>query len=406
MTRMESVDEYGDNHGRRGVGSRLVYRTRRLVRQRSQVLCLLMYMMTCGLICQADNAWPIFRGDSRLSGVADGPIGSKLTLKWTYETGDEIESSPVTADGIVVIGSSDGCVHALSLQDGTRRWKTDLENGVEAPPLLCGDTVLVGNLSGVFFCLDRDDGSERWRYATEGKITGSALVVTNHEGKAMAVFGSYDSTLHAVSLVSGQREWIYESDGFINGAPATDGHSIVFGGCDGQVHFVGIVDGAALGNVDVESYVAASPAFVDGFVYIGQFAGQFFGIDAVRRERVWTYNATRDGAPFFSSAAVGEEVVVFGGRDNRVHCVDRRSGEKRWTFTTRDEADASPVIAGDRVVTASNDGRVTILSLREGKQLAVYEIGAAVTGSPAVSGRHIIVGAEDGRVYAFDTGED
>jgi outer membrane protein assembly factor BamB len=170
---------------------------------------------------------------------------------------------------------------------------------------------------------------------------------------------------------------------------------------------VGAAAGKPLGKVDIESYVASSPAFVDGCVYIGQFAGDFMCVDVGTRDRVWTYTPEDASAAFFSSAAVGDEVVVVGGRDNRVHCVDRYTGEPRWTAATKDEADASPVIAGDRVVTASNDGRVRILSLRDGKQVAVYEIGAGVAGSPAVAGRVVVVGADDGRVYAFDTsGED
>ena len=111
--------------------------------------------------------------------------------------------------------------------------------------------------------------------------------------------------------------------------------------------------------------------------------------------------AEGEAGAFFSSPAVSKNRVVIGSRDKLVHCIDRKSGEKIWTFQTRDDVDSSPVIAGEQVVVGSNDGRLYVLELRGGDLIWSYEIGDDIVGSPAVTDGHIFVGAEDGRVYAF-----
>src|SRR5215204_2339068 len=52
---------------------------------------------------QASN-WPQFRGDPKLSGVAAADLPAALSLKWTYEGGETIESSAAIVDGVVYAG--------------------------------------------------------------------------------------------------------------------------------------------------------------------------------------------------------------------------------------------------------------------------------------------------------------
>jgi outer membrane protein assembly factor BamB len=117
------------------------------------------------------------------------------------------------------------------------------------------------------------------------------------------------------------------------------------------------------------------------------------------REVVWRHE--QSDAPFFSSPAVGEDLVVFGGRDTYVHAVRRDSGERVWRFKTLDEVNSSPVICDGKVVVGSDDGRLYMLRLTDGKQLWSYEMGLPIISSPAVAGGLVVVGCDDGYVYAF-----
>jgi outer membrane protein assembly factor BamB len=114
---------------------------------------------------------------------------------------------------------------------------------------------------------------------------------------------------------------------------------------------------------------------------------------------VWEYS--QGDAPFFSSPAVGDDVVVFGGRDEQVHCVRRADGQQVWVFKTLGEVNSSPVLCGDKVVVGGDDGRLYVLRLADGKPVWSYEIGQPIVSSPAVAGGLIVVGSDDGYVYAF-----
>src|SRR5439155_15947500 len=57
------------------------------------------------LAAQTPANWPQFRGNARLTGVAPTAPPDTLKLKWTYEAGESIESSPAVADGTVYVGS-------------------------------------------------------------------------------------------------------------------------------------------------------------------------------------------------------------------------------------------------------------------------------------------------------------
>lgn len=347
-------------------------------------------------------SWPIFRGDARLSGIAEDELPEKLSLIWSFQTEYEIISSPIIGLGRVYIGSTDHKIYALDLSDGTKDWEFDTGDYVEASPLLIDQTVYIGSLSGSFFALEAHTGQERWKYDIQFEIYGSAnwVELENHHEKWILV-GSYDAKLYCFNAITGRVNWTYETENFINGSPATDGKQVVFGGCDEYLHIVSVSDGAKLGEVWTGSYIPGSAALVDGRAYVGHYDNQMVCIDVIDQKIIWKYEAKDRGGPFFSSPAVGRDRILIGSRDGFLHCVDRETGRKIWTFRTRDEVDSSPVIVGDRIVFGSIDGRLYIVSLDNGKEIWSYEIGSAIIGCPAVAGGMIVIGAEDGRVYAF-----
>jgi len=75
-----------------------------------------------GAQAPADN-WSQFRGNPRLTGTAASTLPGTPALKWTFEAGDAIDSSPAIADGTVYVAASNGDLSAVDLATGMRRWK-------------------------------------------------------------------------------------------------------------------------------------------------------------------------------------------------------------------------------------------------------------------------------------------
>lgn len=346
--------------------------------------------------------WPVFRGDGGLRGVAAGSVRADLRLLWTRRLETATRAAPVIGGGTVFVGSAGGVLHALRMDNGEERWRFRSEAGqeIEAPAFWSDDTVYVGDLGGTLYALAAGNGREKWRYETGNRISGSANRVHGTNGVCI-VFGSYDHRMHGVHASNGRGLWTYATGNFINGSPAVTGDILVFGGCDGRMHAVRGADGIGVGTVELGSYVAASPAVADGRAYIGHYGGRVVCVDLASWSVVWEYDPGKDAAPFFSSPAVSREHVLIGGRDQRLHCLRRGTGEPAWTFRARGAIDSSPVVSGSFVLFGSDDGRLYLVSEADGKEQWSYEVGAPIPNSPAVANGRVVVCDASGQVYCF-----
>lgn len=359
------------------------------------------WLVMAGGVTAAD--WPMFRGGPALLGVAVGSLPDKLQLLWRFKTKEAIRSSAAISGGRVYVGSDDGGLYALDARTGKQVWVFRTEDTVESSPLLLDDAVYTGASDGFVYKLNAA-GKVLWKYETGDKILAGVnwAPAAKGDGKWILV-GSYDSRVHCIHAESGDAVWTYESESYVNGAPAVADGRVVFGGCDAAIHTVSLKDGKKITSIDTGSYIAASAALVGKLAFVGHYGNEFVCADTTAGKIMWTYKDKDE--PFFSSAAVTNDRVVVGSRDKRVHCLRRDTGKPIWTFRTRGNVDSSPVVVGDKVVVGSDDGRLYALRLDDGRRVWSFEIGQPVIASPAVSDGMIVVGSEDGNVYAFGPGK-
>ena len=225
------------------------------------------------LVCAALAGWPMFRGAPALTGNAPGNLPDKLELRWSYNTGAPVKSSPAIAAGKVFIGNDAGNLFALDIQTGQPLWTFKAGDSIEATPLVL-NAVYAGSADGNLYALDLQTGKSNWVYKTDDKILGSA----NWFGDpCRIVVGSYDFKLHCVDAATGQPVWTYPTGNYINGAPAVAAGKIVFGGCDGHLHVLDTT-GKSLADIDAGAYIPGSPALADNRAYVGHFGNANFYI--------------------------------------------------------------------------------------------------------------------------------
>jgi len=353
----------------------------------------------------AVDDWPIFRGNSSLRGFAPGTLPSTFEIKWSFETGGAIASSPIVVDGRVFVGSDDGCLYCVNLEDGSEVWKVQTEDIIEAPPLYHDGMVYIGASDFFIYALDAATGELKWKKETGDTILGGANVVELEGEPARIVVGSYDASLYCFDAKSGEQLWTFPTQDRVNGTPAVIGERIIFGGCDSILYIVNGADGTESGRrtLGADCHIAGSVGVDDGIVYFGHYGNALVAVDLKTLEPKWVYDQTREG--FFSAPAIGETHVVIGGRDSMVHCVDRATGEGAWTFETRRKVDGSPIICDGKVVFGSGDGRLYVLELATGEELWTYDLGRPIFSSPAVVNGMIIIGCGDKCLYAFHGAE-
>jgi outer membrane protein assembly factor BamB len=104
------------------------------------------------------------------------------SLEWRYETGAVTMSNPgVDPDaGVVYVGSDDRHVHALDAATGDRLWATNINGSIIGSVNVTPECVLVGSYDRHVYCLEKATGDVRWAVEGVGHATGGAVP---HDGR-------------------------------------------------------------------------------------------------------------------------------------------------------------------------------------------------------------------------------
>ena len=157
---------------------------------------------------------PLVAGDRVFIGTRGGglyarALGTGERLWKTFFWGSWVESTPVLADGVLYIGSSDlRRVSAIAPEDGRVLWRTDVHGWTFGTPLLVGDRIFAGAAGGSpyfiphaasFSVLDRTTGkllrryplpevpgAHQWGIAGSPALAGDLVVVATIQGGLMA----------------------------------------------------------------------------------------------------------------------------------------------------------------------------------------------------------------------------
>ena len=343
------------------------------------------------------SAWPQFRGDPALTGVASSSLPASLELKWSFDFGEAVESSAAIVDGVVYAASQSGELVALNLTDGAVRWRyRDAESIGESSPAVADGVVYIADLAGVIHAVDAVTGKARWTFKTASEIKASPTVVGDR-----VLVGSYDERLYALSARDGTVLWSARTEGPVHSTAAVRDGIAYVSGCDEVFRAFRVSDGEQLFEIHVGAYTGASPALAGGKAFFGTFNNEVLSVDLRDRSVDWRYSHPQRSFPFYASAAVTEGKVVVGGRDRLIHCLDASNGEALWTYATRARVESSPAISGGRVYAGSNDGRLYALDLADGTKVWEFHAGAAITASPAIAEGRLVVGDFEGRLYCF-----
>ncbi|MFO0938626.1 MAG: PQQ-binding-like beta-propeller repeat protein [Gemmataceae bacterium] len=350
------------------------------------------------LLTAAD--WPVFRGNSAMTGLADTEIKGELDVAWTFKTGNAIDSTPVVVNGVVYVGSADKHVYAVDFATGLQKWKTPLGSPVRAAPGVKDGRVYLGDVDGKFHCLDAATGKIIWSFEAKQEIVSGCNFF---EDKIL--FGSNDGCLYCLNA-DGKQQWAFSIDQPINGSPAVaNGYSFI-AGCDEILHVIDLKTGKEVGQVGIGGPAGATAAVAGKMVYVGTMSNQVIAVDLTKPEaptKSWTFEAAKRQQPFYSSAAVTDSLVILGSRDKRLYALNRKTGQEAWSFPTDSMIDSSAVVLGDSVYfgSASTDGNFYCLELKSGKKKQEMLLDSAITSSPAVGPNAILVGTEKGTLYCL-----
>ncbi len=364
-------------------------------------------------VSSTGDGWPMFRGNPRQTGVADGKLPDDLHLRWKFQAPDFITSTAAIHEGKVYVGCEDGSLFCLDFATGRLRWKYAAAEPVRSSPAVVDDTVLFGDGEGVLHALDASGARVRWKFKTDGEILSSINYVgvplpgvpqpsaaVSFE-RALVVFASVDGFVYCLSAAVGKLVWKYEIQGPLQGTPAIAGDLVIAAGCDEFLHVIRLRDGRGIAKISMGAPSGASVAVTGSRAFVGTMGNQVLGVDLLSGKVLWVHEDSDRRFPFMSSCAVTHESVIIGGRDKRVRALDPGTGKLQWLFVTKGRVESSPVVVGDRVLFGSSDGNIYAVSTKTGVERWRFEAGSPISASPAVAHGRLIISTEDGLVHCF-----
>jgi outer membrane protein assembly factor BamB len=144
--------------------------------------------------------------------------------------------------------------------------------------------------------------------------------------------------------------------------------------------------------------IKASPSYHRGRVYVADYEGAMFCLDAGSGKPVWRTNTTKvppfgEGG-FYSSPAIAFGRVYAARDDGTVFAFDLDGGKVDWSFPTRDFVYGSPALARvpgtpPSVYIGSYDEHFYALNALTGVQEWRFDVGGAVPGTATVIGHTV-----------------
>jgi outer membrane protein assembly factor BamB len=236
----------------------------------------------------------IWRHDTPRAGLASSPAvwGDKLVyhdmrgtvwmldrasgrVRWHYNIGSPIESSPIVRNGIDYFGTWDGRIFALDLKHGRIRWVHDVGSKITGSVVLDGNVLYLGDYSGRLWSLYARTGSTRWTGSVNGRIYGTTAVangrvfVPSSDGRSFSAFST-----------SGRKLWTRYFGAYVYSSPAVWGGRVFFGSYNGVFYCLSAANGSTLWAISTGGSISGAAVVVDGVAYAGSFAHRIYGVDA------------------------------------------------------------------------------------------------------------------------------
>ncbi|WP_123619810.1 PQQ-binding-like beta-propeller repeat protein [Halorubrum sp. CSM-61] len=310
---------------------------------------------------EAPNGAIVLADDTgRVQSIA--PDGS---VNWATSISDDDRGShgtPAIADGSLYVGTYDGVVSALTLEDGEILWQNKVGGSAAASPTYLDGKLYVAvehpTPSGSVVEMDAETGEIEWRDERPTDHPHSTVAIDRERGRL--IFGSNDGNCYAWSFPELDREWTYDTGGEVKLPLAISEGIAVVPSWAGTVTGVDVEDGSMLWEFETEGGetskdepspldtggVMCAPAVHDGEVYVGSHDGNAYAIDLQTGEKLWS---TPTGGWITGSAVATNDHVLVGAYDAKLYALDRDDGSVTWTSQGRGDVTSAPAVTDDGI---------------------------------------------------------
>ena len=303
--------------------------------------------------------WHTFMYDLGFSGVSpDQNLAPPLELLWKFKTGGPLYASPVIANGILYIGSTDGKLYALDAKRWGIKWVFDAGDAIRYSAAVFGNRVYFSARNNKVYALDAKTGEKLWEFKSKNWMDAPPIVADNK-----VYVGAFRSTIYVLNARTGTLESRRDKTIQIQG--------VEYGCANGVFrpvspeHNAKVWRGQTAGS---ESY----PVTANGIVYIGARDGQLHAFDTTSKTQTWVHQL---GGFIEAAPAISDGILYAASGDGSIYAFTNASAATNLTNGNRatDTRRMGIVVHDSAPVYANKEGMSVLLNLNDGVRLPILQ---------------------------------
>lgn len=311
--------------------------------------------------------------------------------------------APIIYKNTVVVGNSiDGLV-SYDLATKNVKWRLNIPYGVEASAASIKDRLFVGSNNGRMYSINLQNGEIVWSFDSKSELVSEPLL---NEGVLYFVSGS--QTLYALDAASGKQLWIHSRQDTTSSMTIRGGSKPSIAN---EVIYVGFSDGALVAlnaKTGTEQWeitlnrnykfkdIDASPVIDGDFIFVNSFDDKVYCLSREKGEILWTAPYGGPTTPLVS----GAHVFVTSSKGELV-ALTKKDGNLAWSRKTSEGIFSELSLYNDLIVAGETQGKLLFFNKTTGETVGSFEPGRGVFSKPSIFENLIYFVSGEGNVYGL-----
>jgi outer membrane protein assembly factor BamB len=191
-------------------------------------------------------------------------------------------------------GSTDGRVFAVDADKGSVRWAYNTGGRINSSPSIWGDRLCISTYAGSVFCLDRRNGRKLWStYVKRNFVSYESFYASASTDGPRVYTTSRTGKVVAFSARSGRILWTHNMGSLAYSTPAIANGRIFVGAFDGRLRCLRAGDGKLLWSIPIGGRMLAPAVVVGDIVFAATLDGNTVGLRATDGKILWRQSKGR-----------------------------------------------------------------------------------------------------------------
>jgi outer membrane protein assembly factor BamB len=203
--------------------------------------------------------------------------------------------------------------------------------------------------------------------------------------------------------------WTFTTDGAVSASPAVVDGVVYIGSDDEFVYALNAFTGSLEWSYNTNGPVEEAATVLEGVVYVGGFHSHaVFALNASTGDLIWKQPVDSAGPNSNSATAVAKGLVFItvyirapyeGGA---LYALNAQTGAQAWNYTKPAWFSAPPAVSGDTVYVTTEQGDIIALDVASGSVQWDAFPGGILHGSPSIADGRLYIDSINQKAFALD----